>query len=230
MLDRMFSIGVMFTRTRTGDSVRTGRVGDQVDTGVAILRRRFLAMSAGVAGTVVLAACGSEEATAPASKEEPAPAAKEKAKAETTVRVAVPNDHNLQWMSFWTAIGAGFFKNQGLAVELLVAEQPTTTSASLLRGEAAAAVLPPPQYLSLIAEGSPILLFANLLQNDAINLVVSQEVMDARKLSPSAPLAERLEGLQGLKVGVATGPVVRLRTLFTSASMDADRVIEIVRV
>ena len=65
MLDRMFSIGVMFTRTRTGDSVRTGRVGDQVDTGVAILRRRFLAMSAGVAGTVVLAACGSEEATRP---------------------------------------------------------------------------------------------------------------------------------------------------------------------
>jgi ABC-type nitrate/sulfonate/bicarbonate transport system substrate-binding protein len=131
-------------------------------------------------------------------------------------------------MNFWTAMGAGFFNDEGLAVELAVVEPPMT-SAALLEGDVDVALLPRPQFIPLIAQGRPILLFANLLQHDAINLVVRGELMDARGLSPTAPLAERLAGLNGLKVGVAPGPVGRLRTLFTSAGLDAGQAIEIVR-
>ena len=42
------------------------------------------------------------------------------------------------------------------------------------------------------------------------------------------PLAERLDGIRGLKVGVAPGPPVRLRLLFESVGLDADSDIEMV--
>jgi ABC-type nitrate/sulfonate/bicarbonate transport system substrate-binding protein len=91
-------------------------------------------------------------------------------------------------------------------------------------------VLPPPVYLQLIADKFPLLLVANLLQNDPINVVVRRSVMEERKLSASAPLAERLAGLRGLRVGVAPGPPPRLRALFASVGLDADTELRIVTI
>lgn len=38
----------------------------------------------------------------------------------TTVRVFLSRGDNLQWMNFWVALGAGFFAQEGLEVELVV--------------------------------------------------------------------------------------------------------------
>lgn len=147
---------------------------------------------------------------------------------QTTVRVVVPDPDNLQYLNFWIALGAGFFKEEGLDVQVLAPPNPLGTLQFLLQGRAEVALLPPPQYLNPIAQGQPILIFANLLQNDPINLVVRKEVAEARKLDPTAPLIERLKGIQGLKVGVAPHPPPRLRALFASVGMDADRDIQMV--
>ena len=53
-------------------------------------------------------------------------------------------------------------------------------------------------------------------------------IVDARGFSAEWPLAERLEVVRALRVGVAGGPVTRLRALFAAAGMDADRDIEMV--
>jgi ABC-type nitrate/sulfonate/bicarbonate transport system substrate-binding protein len=82
--------------------------------------------------------------------------------------------------------------------------------------------------LQLIADQFPIELVANLLQNDPINLVVRRSVFDKRKMSAAAPLRERLEGLKGLRVGVAPGPPTRLRALFASVGLDADATVQLV--
>ena len=37
----------------------------------------------------------------------------------TQVRVLIPNDHNLQWMNFWIAQGAGFFEDEGLDITVI---------------------------------------------------------------------------------------------------------------
>ena len=98
----------------------------------------------------------------------------------------------------------------------------------LLEGKGEVAVLPPPQYIDLIAEREPILVVANLLQNDPINVVIRGSVLEERNLSPSDPLDEKVKGLQGLRVGVAPGPVARLRVLLESQGLSEED-IEIVR-
>lgn len=148
--------------------------------------------------------------------------------APSAVRVVVPDPDNLEYLNFWVALGAGFFKEEGLDVQVVTPPGPPAAVQFLLQGRAEVALLPPPLYLPAIAQRQPFLIFANLLQNDQINLVVRKEVAEARKLSPTAPLAERLKGIQGLRVGVAHGPPPRLRALFSSVGMDADRDIEMV--
>lgn len=100
------------------------------------------------------------------------------------------------------------------------------TGRFMVMGQADVAVLPPPIFLLTVARGEPVLSFANLFANDPINLVVQQGVVEERGLSMDMPLADRLDGLNGLKVGVAVGAPDRLRTLFTSVDLDADSVIE----
>jgi ABC-type nitrate/sulfonate/bicarbonate transport system substrate-binding protein len=140
----------------------------------------------------------------------------------------VPDPDNLQFMSFWVAVGAGLFKEEGLDVQIVTPPSPQGAPQLLLQGRAEVAVLPPPMYLPLIGQQQPIVIFANLLVNDQINLIVRKDVLEARKLSPNAPLAERLQGIKGLKVGIASGPPTRLRALFASVGLDVDRDIQMI--
>ena len=144
------------------------------------------------------------------------------------VRVLLPDADNLQYLSFWVAKGAGYFADEGMDLEILTPSSPPGTMAMVQTRAYDVFVLPPPVYLLLMEQRYPLLVVANLLQNDPINLVVRRSVMEARKLSASAPLLDRLRGLHGLKIGVAPGPPTRLRALFASQGLDADREIEMV--
>lgn len=129
-------------------------------------------------------------------------------------------------MNFWVAQGAGFFEDEGFGVEIVVPPKPMATGRFMVKGQADVAVLPRPIFLLTVAKGVPLLSFANLLANDPINLVVQKGVAEERGLSMDMPLKERLQGLEGLAVGVAPGPPVRLRTLFASVDLDAESHIE----
>jgi NitT/TauT family transport system substrate-binding protein len=152
------------------------------------------------------------------------------ARAAVPVRVILPDPDNLQLMAFWVARGAGLFEREGLAVTLSVPPSPGGVLQRFLQGDAPAAVLPAPAYLDLIAQRAPIRLVANLLRHEPANLVVRSSALGARGISLARPLAERLRALRGLKVGVAPGPVGRLRALFASAGLVADEVVQIVGV
>ncbi len=144
------------------------------------------------------------------------------------VRIEVPNAHNLQFFTLWVALGAGFFQAEGLEPQVLIDPSPRSAGSLLLKGEADVAVLQPPMFLGMMAEEKPIRLFASLLANEPINLVVRKDVAEARQLRPTAPLRDRLEAIRGLRVGVAGEPPPRLRALFASAGMDAARDVELV--
>ena len=105
---------------------------------------------------------------------------------------------------------------------------PDRAGVFLLMGFADVALLPPPMYLPLIEAREDIRIFANLIENDQINLIVRKGFAAANNLSTDLPLKERLEAIKGLKVGVAPGPPVRLRVLFDSVGLDADTDIEMV--
>lgn len=156
------------------------------------------------------------------------PAFASRARAAESVRVLVPDSDNLQYLAFWTAKGAGYFDAEGVSVDLLVPDVPAQAIARVIAGEAPVAVLPPPVYLQLISDRFPIALVANLLQNDPIDLVVRRSIFEERQMDARAPLRDRLASLHGLRVGVAPGPPARLRALFASVGLDADRDVRIV--
>jgi NitT/TauT family transport system substrate-binding protein len=153
----------------------------------------------------------------------------------TSIDVFVPNGQNLQWMNFWVALGAGFFADERLDVNTMLAAQSDEENApgaqrALFDGSADIAVLPRPQFLMAVARGRPVLAFANLLGNDPINLVVQRRIAEERGLSEKLSLADRLNGLRGLRVGVAPGPPVRLKVLLATVGLNADSDIEMVLV
>lgn len=204
-------------------------------TGAGISRRDVLTGSAaatgGFAGLGLLAGCTTSTPESDSSTHtptnSPTPTATQE-QAASTIGVALPNDHNLQWLNFWVAQGTGLFEDEGMDVQIVVPPNPMATARFMVRGQADVAVVPRPIYLLTVAQGEPVIAFANLLANDPINLVVQKDVAEARGLSMDLPLEERLDGLEGLKIGVAPGPPVRLRTLFTSVDLDPDSHIEMV--
>jgi len=78
-------------------------------------------------------------------------------------------------------------------------------------------------FLGFMAGDKPILLFASLLANEPINLVVRKDVATARNLSANASLKDRLQAIKGLKVGLASEVAPRFRAIAARAGMDADR-------
>jgi ABC-type nitrate/sulfonate/bicarbonate transport system substrate-binding protein len=148
--------------------------------------------------------------------------------AETRVRIVVPSTDNLQYLAFWVARGAGLFAEEGITTELVVPGSHSESVELMHEGRGDAAVLPPPLYLEAIGARVPLVLVANLLANDPINLVVRPEIAAARGLSRDQPLAERLRRLRGLRVGVAPHPRTRLRALFASVGFDAARDVQMV--
>ena len=148
----------------------------------------------------------------------------------TAVRIEVPGAKNLQFFTLWVALGAGYFQQEGLEPKVLVDAAPRSAGQLLLRGEADVALLPPPMFLGMMAEEKPILLFASLLANEPINLIVRKDVAEARQVSTHASLPERLQAIKGLRIGLAREVTPRLRALFASAGMNADKDVQLVTV
>ena len=152
----------------------------------------------------------------------------EPAVALTKLQILVPRPGHLQFMSFYLAKGAGYFRDEGIDLEVVYPPKPRQTKAWFRERDIDVAVLPPPMCLELIGEKFAFVVVANLLANDPIEMLVRKSIAAERELSATAPMAERLAGLRGLRVGVSPNPPTRLRKLFALFGMDADRDIEIV--
>lgn len=151
-----------------------------------------------------------------------------RADAAEKLKVVVPDGENLQFLSFWVALGSGAFAAEDLDVEVVSPPAPGQTPTMFEGSDAEAAVLPPPMYLAMIARRAPIALVANLLANDPIELVVKKAIFIERKLDASAPIAARLEAIRGLRIGIAPHPPARLRALYAAYGRDADKDLELV--
>jgi hypothetical protein len=110
----------------------------------------------------------------------------------TPIRIEVPSNKNLQYITLWVALGAGYFQQEGLEAKILVApargqgdgghRAGRTAGEMLFQGQADVSLLPPPMFLGMIAENKPVVLFASLLANEPINLIVRKDVAEARKM------------------------------------------------
>src|SRR5215510_10774180 len=92
------------------------------------------------------------------------------------VRLGVPERDNIQYLTLWVALGAGLFQAEGLDPQIVVAERANQSGQLLVQQRADVALVQPPVFLGLIAQRQPIVLFANLLANDPINLIARPDV------------------------------------------------------
>jgi ABC-type nitrate/sulfonate/bicarbonate transport system substrate-binding protein len=150
------------------------------------------------------------------------------ANATEPVSVVLADPDNLQDLPFFVAIGAGYFRDEGLTVTIQTPDAPSETTKLLHAGTQQIAILPPPIYLQLIADHFPMRIVANLLRNDPIDLVVRRSLIESHHIPMNASVHDRLVALSGLRLGVAPGPVSRLHALFRSQGLDADKVITVV--
>jgi ABC-type nitrate/sulfonate/bicarbonate transport system substrate-binding protein len=144
------------------------------------------------------------------------------------LHVIIPDARNLQDLTFWVALGAGYFHDEEVDVVVDVPDTPGEVVKLLARDDAQVAVLPPPIYLDLISERKPFRLVANLLQNDGMNIIVRRSVMAARKLRSDGPIAERLRALREVRIGVPPGPASRFRALVQAVGLDPAKDFQIV--
>jgi ABC-type nitrate/sulfonate/bicarbonate transport system substrate-binding protein len=150
------------------------------------------------------------------------------AAAREPLTIITPDRDNLQDLPLYVALGAGYFADEGFDVTLDVPDAPSEVQKRLHADADQVFVLPPPVYLQLIADGFPLRIVANLLSNDAIDLVVRRALVTSRHLPLEAPLPEKLRALAGVRLGVAPGPITRLRALFHSQGLDADALVTVV--
>src|SRR6185437_1119497 len=78
-----------------------------------------------------------------------------------TVRVLVPDRGNLQYASFWLALGGDYFADEGYDIELVVPPAPQLLQQFYEERRADVAVLPPPVYVNLVAARRDVVLIAN---------------------------------------------------------------------
>jgi NitT/TauT family transport system substrate-binding protein len=138
------------------------------------------------------------------------------------VLIEVPGASNMQFLNLWVALGAGYFEQEGLAPRIVVAQGPRMTGQLLLAGRADVALLPPPMFLGLMAEDKPILLFASLLANEPINLILRKDAANASSIAAQTTLPARLQAMKGLRIGLASEVLPRLKALAAIAGLDAD--------
>ncbi len=144
------------------------------------------------------------------------------------IRLLLPDPQNLQLVLFFMARAARFFDDGGLAIELSSPDAPNGARAMFDKTKPDAMLLPAPMLASMVAERAEIVVCANVLANDPINLVCSAKVAAERGLSAKRPLRERLSALKGLRLGIAPHPPPRLRALFASVGLSADEVVSVV--
>jgi ABC-type nitrate/sulfonate/bicarbonate transport system substrate-binding protein len=138
------------------------------------------------------------------------------------VRILVPSRDNLQFVTFWVARRAGCFARQQIETELVIPPVNREIIPAMLNAEELVAVMPPPSLLEALAAGADVVAVANLLRNEAVDLVVRRDVIEQRALADSATPRERLERLRGARIGVAAGPLTRLRGLLDHFSLGDD--------
>jgi len=131
---------------------------------------------------------------------------------------------NLQFMAFWVALAGGLLAEEGLDVDVAVAAEPLDAPIAFRAGVAEVGILPPPLYLRLIADRCPVVVCANLLRNDPLNVVLTRPAAARQGIAAGQPVAAAVRHLRGLRIGVAPGPTDRLRALCAWGGIEASEV------
>ena len=145
------------------------------------------------------------------------------------ITVALGGD-GLQISAIHIAVGAGYFKEEGLEVEFVDVNSGPRQVAALMGGSALFAPLGMIHAIKISAEGGSLVAAANLFSVMDLHVVLSKAAIAKTGITRAMPLDEKVRRMKGLRIGI-TSPGsttdTMARTLFKARGMDPDQTVQL---
>lgn len=148
------------------------------------------------------------------------------------VKVAIGST-SFAWFPLYVAVGAGFFREEGLEVEIINVPANSTPAAAMLNGSADLGGLGVQTAFNAVEKGAPIKILSPMVTEYTSTIFVRPEVLRAKGVDRNSPLPDKVKAMQGMKLAttaIGAGPHLMYRYLFKKHmnGADADKVAEIV--
>lgn len=132
----------------------------------------------------------------------------------------------------YVAHGAGYFRDEGLDVDIVNVPANATPVAAILSGNADLAGLGTQAGFSALDKNQPIRIVMPLMNEYTSTIFAHKDVLKQKGVSRASPLKDRVEAMKGLKLAstaIGAGPHLMYKYLFAKyAGVDVDKVAEVV--
>lgn len=108
------------------------------------------------------------------------------------------------YATFYIAQDAGFFKEEGVELEMVQVQGSSPAAAATIAGSMQFFAGIPQTAARPIAKGEKLAIFANVSKEYGSNIVVSKEWADKHQLTAAMPIERRLDAMKGLKIAAWT--------------------------
>jgi NitT/TauT family transport system substrate-binding protein len=147
----------------------------------------------------------------------------------TKVVMAAGGD-GLHYSAIHIANAAGFFKEEGLELEIVDVNSGPRQAAALMGGSALFAPLGMIHEIKIITEGGSLVAASNLFAKLDIHVVISKDAMAKTGIKDDMPTDEKVKRMKGLRLGI-TSPGsttdTNIRTIFKSRGLDPDQMVQL---
>jgi NitT/TauT family transport system substrate-binding protein len=157
------------------------------------------------------------------------PAAAQQPKSEKLVVAAAPSPL-LHWYPFYVALGANYFADEGLDVEIVGLNSGTAMAAAIAGGGADVSPLAMTHAVTSGAQGGGLVATAALFNVYPNSVVLTKEAMAKSGITAGMPLDEKIKRLAGLTLGItAPGGAsdVQIRKMLLVRGLDPDKVVKL---
>lgn len=154
------------------------------------------------------------------------------AAADRTVKVAIGST-SFAWFPLYVAIGGGFFKEEGLNVEVVNVPANSTPAAAMLNGSVDLGGLGVQTAFNAIDKGQPIKILTPMVTEYTSTIFVRKGLMKEAGITRQSPLRDKVKFLSGKKLAstaIGAGPHLMYRYLFKQYldGADVDKLAEVV--
>ncbi|UUZ76948.1 ABC transporter substrate-binding protein [Polaromonas sp. P1(28)-13] len=151
------------------------------------------------------------------------------AQAPKKVTIALAGD-GLHVSTIHIANLGGFFKEEGIELDLVDVNSGPRQVAAMMGGSADFAILGFIHTIKAYNEGGEILAVASLFDVLDTHIFLTNDALKKSGITPDMPIDEKVKRMQGLRIGISspgstTDTVVR--TLFKARGMDPDKVVQL---
>lgn len=152
--------------------------------------------------------------------------------ADRTVKVAIGST-SFAWFPLYVAVGAGFFKEEGLNVEIVNVPANSTPAAAMINGSVDLGGLGLQTAFNAIDKGQPIKVLTPMVTEYTSTIFVRKGLMKEAGITRASPLKDKVKFLVGKKLAttaIGAGPHLMYRYLFKQYldGADVDKLSEVV--